>query len=74
MNFLEFWQSLNETEKEVFSEKCKLSKRYIDLHMTKKRNAPKLITLLRMEMASGGKLNYLELCEFFKPTQQPKTP
>lgn len=73
MNFLEFWQSLSETEKQSFAENCKLSKRYIDLHMTKKRNAPKLITLLRMEQASSGELKYLELCEFFKPTQN-KTP
>lgn len=69
MNFLEFWNSLDESKKQVFAEKCKLSKRYIELHMTKKRNAPKLITLLRMETASGGKLKYLELCDFFKPVE-----
>lgn len=72
MNFKEFWKSLNDDEKTEFARRCEMSKAYIDLHLTRRRNAPKLTNIVKMEQASNGRLNYIGLCEFFKP--QIKTP
>lgn len=70
MNFYDFWKDLGDEEKAEFAMNAGISENYISTHLIYRYKTPRLHKLKSMALASKGRLDFSDLCEFF--SQQPE--
>lgn len=60
-----YWRGLNDSQKADFAKKSGLKADYIETHLIHRRKTPRLDRLMKMAVASNGRLSYHGLCDFF---------